>query len=207
MDKIVVGPLARGRITLDATVAENIRAVAAACGRETQDLTIVILKRPRNEAKIREARATGARIRLISDGDIAAALMALMEEHAGVDLLLGIGGAREGVISACAVRCLGGDMQARLWPRDQADRNLASREGIGVDQLLTLDDLCRSEEVFVAATGVTPSEVLRGVRYLRTGAETQSLVMRSASGTVRWVYAKHDFTRLRKLAGTRYDAP
>jgi fructose-1,6-bisphosphatase II len=129
MDKIVVGPQARGRVDLDAPAAANIRAVAEAYARETHDLTVVILKRPRNEEKIREVRATGARIRLISDGDITAALMALMEEHAGVDLLLGIGGAREGVISACAVRCLGGDMQARLWARDQADRNVASREG------------------------------------------------------------------------------
>ncbi len=207
MDKIVVGPRSRGRINLDAPAAENVRAVAEAYGREAQDLTVVILKRPRNEDKIRDVRATGARIRLISDGDISAALMALMEEHAGVDLLLGIGGAREGVISACAVRCLGGDMQARLWARDQADRNLASREGIQIDRLLALDDLCGSDQVFVAATGVTPSELLTGVRYFSTGAETQSLVMRSASGTVRWVHAKHDFTRLRKLAGTRYDAP
>ena len=205
MDKIVVGPQARGRVNLDASVAENVRAVAEAYDRATRDVTVVILKRPRNEQTIHDVRATGARIRLISDGDIAAALMALMEEHAGVDLLLGIGGAREGIISACAVRCLGGDMQARLWARDQADRNLAFREGIQVERLLTLDSLCASDHVFVAATGVTPSELLMGVRYFSTGAATQSLVMRSASGTVRWVYAKHDFSRLRNLAGTRYD--
>jgi fructose-1,6-bisphosphatase II len=205
MDKIVVGPQARGRVNLDAPVAENVRAVADAYDAEPRDLTIVMLNRPRNEKLIHDARATGARIRLIGDGDVAAAMMALMEEHAGVDLLLGIGGAPEGVIAACAVRCLGGDMQARLWPRDQADRNLASSEGINLDRLLTLDDLCASNNVFVSATGITPSELVKGVRYSSTGAVTQSLVMRSASGTVRWIDAKHDFTRLRKLAGTRFD--
>ncbi len=207
MDKLVVGPEARGRVSLDAPVAVNVRAVADAYEREAHDLTVVILNRPRNERIIQEVRATGARIRLIGDGDVAAAMMALMEEHAGVDLLLGIGGAPEGVIAACAVRCLGGDMQARLWPRDQADRNLAAGEGIDIDRLLTLDDLCASHHVFVAATGVTSSELLTGVRYSSTGGTTQSLVMRSASGTVRWIDAKHDFTRLRKLAGTRYDEP
>jgi fructose-1,6-bisphosphatase II len=208
MDKIVVGPEARGRVSLDASVAENVRAVAEAYEREAQDVTVVILNRPRNEQTVDEVRATGARCKLIGDGDVAAAMMALMEEHAGVDLLLGIGGSPEGVIGACAVRCLGGDMQARLWARNEGDRELAVRDGIkDFDRLLTLDDLCGSQNVFVAATGVTPSELLTGVRYTGTGAFTQSLVMRSASGTVRWIEAKHDFTRLRKLAGTRYDEP
>jgi fructose-1,6-bisphosphatase II len=205
MDKIVVGPKARGRVNLDASVAENVHAVAEAYDREPRDLTVVMLNRPRNERMMQDARATGARIRLIGDGDVAAAMMALMEEHAGVDLLLGIGGAPEGVIAACAVRCLGGDMQARLWARDQADRNLAAGEGINLNRLLTLDDLCASTNVFVSATGITPSELLKGVTYFSTGAVTQSVVMRSASGTVRWIDAKHDFTRLRKLAGTRFD--
>jgi len=206
MDKLVVGPAARGRVSLDASVEENILAVAEAYEREAQDLTVVILNRPRNEQLIEEVRATGARCKLIGDGDVAAAMMALMEEHAGVDLLLGIGGSPEGVIAACAVRCLGGDMQARLWARDGGDREMAASEGIEFDRLLTLDDLCASDHVFVAATGITPSELLTGVRYVGSGAFTQSLVMRSASGTVRWIDAKHDFTRLRKLAGTRYDA-
>ncbi len=205
MDKLVVGPVARGRVSLDASVADNVGAVADAYEREAQDLTVVILNRPRNEQLIEEVRATGARCKLIGDGDVAAAMMALMEEHAGVDMLLGIGGAPEGVIAACAVRCLGGDMQARLWPRDDGDREMALSEGKEIDRLLTLNDLCASDNVFVAATGVTPSELLTGVRYVTTGAFTQSLVMRSTSGTVRWIDAKHDFTRLRKLAGTRYD--
>ena len=206
MDKLVVGPVAHGRVSLDASVAENVEAVADAYEREARDLTVVILNRPRNEDLIREVRATGARCKLIGDGDVAAAMMALMEEHAGVDMLLGIGGSPEGVIAACAVRCLGGDMQARLWARDNGDRILAERDGIrDFDRLLTLDDLCAGRNVFVAATGITPSELLTGVRYIGTGAYTQSLVMRSASGTVRWIEAKHDFTRLRKLAGARYD--
>src|SRR5207237_6250126 len=167
-------------ISLDVPVAENVRAVAAAYEREVRDVTVVILKRPRNEQTIQEVRKTGARIRLISDGDISAAMMALMEEHAGVDLLLGIGGAQEGVISACAVRCLGGDMQARLWARDQADRNLALREGKDLDRLLTLHDLCATDQVFVATTGITPSELMMGVQYLSTGAATHSLALRSA---------------------------
>jgi fructose-1,6-bisphosphatase II len=207
MDKLVVGPDARGRVSLDAPVADNVRAVARAYRREPRDVTVVILNRPRNEQTIDEVRTTGARVKLIGDGDVAAAMMALMEEHAGVDLLLGIGGAPEGVIGACAVRCLGGDMQARLWARDDRDRELAANEGINLDRLLTLDDLCASQHVFVAATGITPSELLNGVRYVSKGAVTQSVVMRSASGTVRWIDAKHDFTRLRKLAGARYDQP
>jgi fructose-1,6-bisphosphatase II len=206
MDKLVVGPVAHGRVSLDAPVADNVKSVADAYERSARDLTVVILNRPRNEGLIQEVRATGARCKLIGDGDVAAAMMALMEEHAGVDMLLGIGGSPEGVIAACAVRCLGGDMQARLWARDDDDRSLAEREGIkDFDRLLTLDDLCAGQNVFVAATGITPSELLTGVRYSSTGAFTQSLVMRSASGTVRWIDSKHDFTRLRKLAGTRYD--
>ncbi len=204
MEKIVVGPRAHGAIDITAPVAENLRAVARATGREVQDLTVVVLRRPRNEPLIEEVRATGARLRLIGDGDVAAGLMALLDEYTGIDLLMGIGGAPEGVIAACAVRCLGGDMQARLWPRDEADRLLAASEGVDLDRTLTLDDLCRGEQVFVAATGVTDGELLRGVRYVRAGAITESLVMRSASGTVRRIRARHDFTRLRKLAGLRY---
>jgi fructose-1,6-bisphosphatase II len=132
--------------------------------------------------------------------------MAMMEEHGGADLLMGVGGAPEGVLTACAARCLGGDIQARLWLRpDTDDADRAVDEGHALGSVLTLDDLCRSENVFVAATGVTDGELMAGVRYFSTGAMTQSLVMRSASGTVRWIDAKHDFSRLRKLAGTRYE--
>lgn len=205
MDKIVVGPKARGAISLDAPVTHNLEAVAMAHDRKVRDLTVAILNRPRNGPLIEAVRLAGARIRLISDGDVAAGLMAAMEEHPVIDLLLGIGGAPEGVITACAVKCLGGDMQARLWLRDAGDRERACEEGIDPDRVLRLDDLCRGENVFFAATGVTDGELLAGVRYFSTGAMTQSLVMRSASGTVRWMDAKHDFVRLRNLAGARYE--
>jgi fructose-1,6-bisphosphatase II len=207
MDKIVVGPKAAGVVSIDAPVRENLESVALASDRNVGDLTVVILSRPRNQRLMEEVRASGARIRLIGDGDVAGALMAMMEEHGGADLLMGVGGAPEGVLTACAARCLGGDIQARLWLRpDTDDADTAANEGHTPGGVLMLEDLCRSENVFVAATGVTDGELMAGVRYFSTGAVTQSLVMRSASGTVRWIDAKHDFSRLRKLAGTRYEA-
>jgi fructose-1,6-bisphosphatase II len=169
------------------------------------DLTVSILNRPRNEDLVRRVRAAGARIRLIGDGDVAAAAMAMMPDHDGVDMLMGIGGSPEGVISACTACCLGGDMQARLWPRSDDDRRMAEKEGIDIDRLLTLNDLCSGENVFVAATGVTDGELLAGVRYSATGAVTDSIVARSVSGTTRRIEAHHDFTRLRKLAGLRFE--
>ncbi|HEX8966871.1 MAG TPA: class II fructose-bisphosphatase [Chloroflexota bacterium] len=207
MDKIVVGPRAAGVVSIEAPVRENLESVALASDREVGDLTVVILSRQRNQPLVEQVRGCGARIRLIGDGDVAGALMAMMEEHAGADVLMGVGGAPEGVLAACAARCLGGDIQARLWLRpDTDDAEVASTEGRIAAQVLTLDDLCRSDSVFVATTGVTTGELLEGVRYFSTGAVTQSLVMRSASGTVRWIDAKHDFNRLRKLAGSRYEA-
>ncbi len=201
MDKLVVGPSAKGFVDIAAPVSDNVKAVARASNRDVQDLTVVILNRPRNEPLVQEVRAVGARIRLIGDGDVAAGLMAIMEDHTGIDMLVGIGGAPEGVITACTVRCLGGDMQARLWARHDDDTRMAESEGREIGRLLTLDDLCAGEKVFVAATGVTDGELLRGVRYLTSGAVTDSIVMRSASGTVRRIEARHDFSRLRKLAG------
>jgi fructose-1,6-bisphosphatase II len=207
MDKIVVGPRAAGVVSIEAPVCENLESIALASDREVGDLTVVILSRPRNRHLVEEVRNCGARLRMIGDGDVAGALMAMMEEHAGADVLMGVGGAPEGVLAACAARCLGGDIQARLWLRpDSDDSEIAAAEGHSAVRVLTLDDLCRSENVFVATTGVTNGELLEGVRYFSTGAVTQSLVMRSASGTVRWIDAKHDFGRLRKLAGTRYEA-
>jgi len=204
MNMLVVGPRAKGTIDLMASPAQNVQAVARATGRGVQDVTVVILSRPRNEPLIQEVRATGARLRLIPDGVISAGLMAMQEEHSGIDMLMGIAGAAEGVITACAARCLGGDMQARLWLRDEADQLLAASEGVDVDRLLTLDDLCRGEHVFVAVTGVTDSELVHGVRYVRSGMVTESIAMRSASGTYRRVAARHDPVRLRKLAGPMY---
>lgn len=205
MDKIVVGPAARGCVDLLAPPRENIRAVARATSREPHDLTVVILNRPRNEQLIQDVRAAGARIRLIGDGDVAAGMMALMEEHTGIDMLMGIGGAPEGVITACTVRCLGGDMQASLWSRGDVDDRFATEEGVQIGRLLTLDDLCKSQNVFVAATGVTDGELLHGVRYTSAGAVTDSMVTRSTSGSVRRIEARHDFARLRTIAGVRYD--
>jgi fructose-1,6-bisphosphatase II len=204
MDKLVVGPNAAGVVDITAPVAQNVGAVARALDRDPRDVTVVVLNRPRNEEIVQEIRATGARIRLIGDGDVAAGLMALMEEHTGIDMLMGIGGSPEGVITACTVRCLGGDMQARLWARNDAEVTMAKDEGREIGKVLTLDDLCVGQNVFVAATGVSDGELLQGVRYTSSGAITDSIVMRSASGTVRRIEAQHNFSRLRKLAGTRY---
>jgi fructose-1,6-bisphosphatase II len=204
MDKLVVGPNAAGVVDITAPVATNVNAVARALDRDSQDVTVVVLNRPRNEGIVQEIRATGARIRLIGDGDVAAGLMALMEEHTGIDMLMGIGGSPEGVITACTVRCLGGDMQARLWARNDSEVTMARDEGREIGKVLMLDDLCAGQNVFVAATGVSDGELLQGVRYTSSGAVTDSIVMRSASGTVRRVEAQHNFSRLRKLAGTRY---
>ncbi|BAS29234.1 fructose 1,6-bisphosphatase [Limnochorda pilosa] len=204
MEKLVVGPRARGMVRLDAPPAENLEAVAVALDREVRDLTVVVLNRPRNDHLIRHVREAGARIRLIGDGDIAASIQVALGDQ-GVDVLMGIGGAPEGVITACVLACLGGDMQARLWAKTDEDRALAHAEAIDLDRILTLEDLCRGRDVFVAATGVTDGDLLTGVRYFRDGAVTQSLVMRSMSGTVRWIDARHDLSRLRQLAGGRYD--
>ncbi len=206
MDKLVVGPRAVGVVSLDAPVRENLESVALASDREVRDLTVVILSRPRNQSLIQEVRDCGARIRLIGDGDVAGGLMAMMEEHGGADLLMGIGGSKEGVLTACAARCLGGEIQARFWPRPGgSDSPTLESEGFSTQRVLTLDDLCRADNVFFGATAVTDGELMAGVRYFSTGAVTQSIVMRSASGTVRWIDAKHDFGRLRKLAGARYE--
>lgn len=205
MDKVVVGRQARGVIDLTAPLPENFRAIAKAKGRAVRDLTVVALDRPRNADLIQAIEKAGARLRLITDGDITAGLLAALGDETGVDALMGIGGAPEGVVTACAVKCLGGDMQGRLWAKDERDRALAHAEGHDLGRVLTLDDLCRGRNVFVALTGITDGELVRGVRYFPGGARTSSLAMRWASGTVRWVEARHDFTLLRKIAGTRYN--
>ncbi|MFN3476774.1 MAG: class II fructose-bisphosphatase, partial [Candidatus Methylomirabilales bacterium] len=205
MGKIIVGPKAKGRIDLKAPVRENLWRIAEAEGRDIHDLTVVILDRPRHEQLIKDVKEAGARIKLISDGDVAPAIMAALEEETGIDAVMGIGGAPEAVVAACALKCLGGEIQGRLRPRDEAERRQAEAEGHDVEQVLTLDDLCRGQNVFVAVTAITDGELLRGVRYQGAWARTSSLVMRSASGTVRWIEAKHDLRRLRKIAGPRYE--
>jgi fructose-1,6-bisphosphatase II len=190
MDKIAVGPRARGAIDLHLSPTENLRRVASAMNRDVSELTVVITARPRHEALIGEVRRAGARVRLIEEGDVAVGV-ATCFEHSGIDVLMGVGGAPEGVITAAAVRCIGGDMQGRLHLRTEAERERARGMGIAdPDRVYTADEMARGDVMF-AATGVTGGDFLEGVRFFHHGAETHSLVMRSRSGTVRFVRAKH----------------
>ncbi len=192
MDKLAVGPEAAGAIDIDRSPTENLAAVAAAKGVPVADLTVVILDRPRHERLIEEVRKAGARIRLIKDGDVSAAIATCSRDN-GVDMLLGIGGAPEGVIAAAALRCLGGDIQARLKPRNQGEVERARAMGVrDVDCKLGMDALARGNVMF-AATGVTHGDFLKGVRFRAQGALTQSVVMRSETMTVRWIDAEHNF--------------
>ncbi|HEX9873268.1 MAG TPA: class II fructose-bisphosphatase [Deferrimonas sp.] len=192
MDKIVVGPSAKGAIDINASPTENLKRVAEAKGCYVDDLTVVILDRPRHEKMIQEVRKAGARIHLIPDGDVAPAIAAAVD-GSGVDLLMGIGGAPEGVLAAAALKCMGGDMQGRLVFMTKEERDRAKSMGIDdFDRIYSAEDMARGD-VFFAATGVTNGELLRGVRYTAGGAETHSIVMRSKSRTVRFVESKHFF--------------
>lgn len=195
MDKIACGPAAKGCIDIDKTATENIHAVAKALDKAVNDLTVVILNRPRHEALIAEARKTGARIHLIGDGDVSAAVSAAWPDS-GIDLLMGIGGAPEGVISAAAMQCLGGDFQGRLKFRNEEERARATRMGItDLDKKFTLDELSSGSVMFVA-TGVTDGSLLKGIRFLPDGkAKSHSVVMRSQTGTIRTIEAFHDLSR------------
>ncbi|MDI3316738.1 MAG: class II fructose-bisphosphatase [Bacillota bacterium] len=191
MQKIAVGPEAAGKVDIDAPPAENVRRVAKALGKEVSQVTVILLDRPRHEQIVRQVREVGARIRFISDGDVLAALATALPES-GVDLLLGIGGAPEGVLAAAALRCLGGELQARLLPQD--DQEAARCQAMGIrdpGQVLTMHELVRGDDVIFSATGITPGSLLRGVRFARNGAETETLVMRAWTGTVRRVRAFH----------------
>jgi fructose-1,6-bisphosphatase II len=196
MEKIAVGPEAADVIDITQPVIYNLEAVAKAKGEQVRDVTVVILDRPRHEELINEVRAAGARIRLIGDGDIAGAISTAWPES-GADILLGIGGTPEGVITAAALKCMGGSMQGRLWARNEAERAAAIAQGYDLDAVLTTDDLVAGDNCFFAATGVTDGELLRGVHYERHGATTQSLVMRSKSGTVRRIDARHRLDKLK----------
>ncbi len=204
MEKIAVGPGAAGAIDLNDSVANNLARVAEAKGMSMPDLTVVVLDRPRHEQIINDVRAAGARIKIITDGDVAGAVMAAMP-GTGIDMLIGIGGAPEAVIAACALKCVGGDIQCRLWPRNDDERDTAKRNGIDLTRILSCDDLVASDNVFFAATGVTDGEMLRGVHYFGDGASTQSVVMRSRSGTVRIVDATHRLSKLRQYAAFPFD--
>ena len=204
MDKLVTGPEAADFVDINAPVSVNIRRVAKAKRSAPEDVTVVILDRPRHEGIIKEIRETGARIRLISDGDVAGSILAL-REGTGVDLLLGIGGTPEGIISACAVKCLGGTIQGKLWPKDDEERQRAIDAGHVLDRVLTTEDLVTGENVFFVATGITDGELLRGVRYRAETATTDSIVMRSRSGTVRRISSEHRLSKLRAYSAIDFD--
>ncbi|MEV5887609.1 class II fructose-bisphosphatase [Streptomyces sp. NPDC052020] len=204
MDKLVTGPEAADFVDIDAPVAVNIRRVAKAKRSTPEDVTVCILDRPRHQELIDEVRQTGARIKLISDGDVAGSILAL-REGTGIDLLLGIGGTPEGIISACAVKCLGGTIQGKLWPKDDEERQRAIDAGHDLDRVLTTDDLVAGDNVFFAATGITDGELLRGVRYRSETATTSSIVMRSKSGTVRRIDSEHRLSKLRAYSAIDFD--
>ncbi len=190
MDKLAVGPEGRGVVSIDLSVTENLRALAAAKGVVVRDLTAVILDRDRHAEIIAEVRSVGARIRLIPDGDVAGAISTAWPDS-GADIMFGIGGTPEGVIAAAALKCMGGELQGRLWPRNDAERAAATAEGYDLGRTLEADDLVATDNCFFAATGITDGELLKGVHYSAAGITTYSLVMRSRSGTVRVVEAHH----------------
>ena len=202
MNKIVTGREAKDSIDIDASVAENLKNIAKVKKRTVSELTVVVLDRPRHEQLLSEIRSAGARVKLISDGDVAASIQAALPDT-GVDVLMGIGGTPEGVLSAAAILCIGGAIQCKGWPRDEKEREAAIAAGVDLDKVYKTEDLIDSDDVFFAATGVSSSELLKGVRYTSGGAQTQSLAMRSRSGTIRWIDAWHDFGRLDKLSSIK----
>src|SRR4051794_27684254 len=204
MEKIAGGPEIADVLSLDEPLAEVIRRVAERKRVDAGDVTVIMLDRPRHEEAVAQIREVGARIRFITDGDVSAALFAV-SRGTGVDLLWGIGGTPEGVLSAAAIKCLGGQLLGRLWPRDDSERRAAIDAGYDLDEVLSVDRLVAGNDVFFAATGVTDGDLLQGVRYLGDGhATSESLVMRSHSGTVRTVQARHDRPKLREVTGGRY---
>ncbi len=198
MEKIAVGRDAKGSIDINATVAENISSVSKALGREEGNITVMVLDRPRHEQIIKQIRATGARVRLIPDGDVAAAI-ATADPSTSVDMLMGIGGAPEAVVAACALKAMGGDMQCKLFFRDVAEYRNAVKAGIDPDQILTIDDLVSSDDTFFAATGITDGELLHGVHYGSGQATTELVVMRAKSGTIRYIRAFHHGEKLSNI--------
>jgi fructose-1,6-bisphosphatase II len=203
MNKLAVGPMGKGVCSLELSIEENIQALAAAKGENVDDLTVVVLDRPRHAELIERIRNVGARIKLISDGDVAGGIMPSLPET-GVDMLLGVGGSPEAVLTAAALKCLGGDIQCTLWPRNDDERAQAEALGLGLDRVLTIDDLVSGDDVFFSLTGVTDGELVKGVHYFPHGATTETLVMRSESGTIRRVQAVHNFEKLahyERLAG------
>jgi fructose-1,6-bisphosphatase II len=204
MEKLAVGPEAADVIDLTAPVAENIRRVAAAKHLGVSDVTVCVLDRPRHDQLVADIRSTGARIHFLSDGDVAGAISAARPDT-GVDMLYGIGGTPEGIITAAAMKCMGGAMQGRLWPKDDEERARAEAAGHDLDRVLTADELVRGDNVFFCATGITDGDLLRGVHYRGGGCTTQSIVMRSKSGTVRMIDGYHRLTKLREYSSVDFD--
>ncbi|MEX2598667.1 MAG: class II fructose-bisphosphatase [Dehalococcoidia bacterium] len=198
MNKISVGPTAKDAIDINASVEDNIRNVAKAMGRTVGEVTVVVLDRPRHEQLLKEIRAAGARVKLISDGDVEGSIQAALPDT-GVQMLMGIGGTSEGVLSAAAIRCMGGAIQCKLWPRDDKELKQALDQGLDLEHVYEAEELVGGDDVFFSATGATTGELLKGVRFHAGGAETQSLVMRSRSGTIRWIDSIHNFSRLDKV--------
>lgn len=198
MDKLAVGPEAKGVIDPEAPVRDNLKKVAKATGKSIQEVTVIVLDRPRHDQLISEIRSAGARIKLISDGDVVAGIQAALPES-GVDVLMGIGGTPEAVITAAAIRCTGGAILCKPWPRDEEERRRCIESGLNLNQVYDTEQLVGGEDVFFAATGASTGELLRGVNFNIGGASTQSLVMRSRSGTIRWIDSQHDFRRLDKV--------
>ena len=203
MNKLAVGPEAKGVIDIEKSITENLKAIAKAKGKDVEDLTTIILDRDRHKDMVAEIRKAGARIRLIPDGDVAAALMTAWPDS-GVDVLLGVGGTPEGVIAACALRAMGGELQGKLYARDEDELRRGREAGYDFDKILTMEDLVSSEDVFFAATGITDGELLQGVHYFGDGASTDSLVVRGLTGTVRQINATHRIDKLRLLSAVKY---
>jgi fructose-1,6-bisphosphatase II len=203
MDKLAVGEGARGAIDINAPVAANIRNVAKALKKQVEDVTVVVLDRPRHKELIRQIRETGARIKLILHGDVSAGVMTAVDDPPA-DMLMGIGGAPEAVITACALKCVGGEIQCKLWPRNDDERALAESTNLDLAKVYTIDDLVQGNNVFFAATGLTDGEFLRGVRYFSGGARTHSVVMRMASGTVRYIESTHRWDKLMRISDVQY---
>ena len=203
MDKIAVGPRAKGLIDFEAPLKDNLEKIAQSEDKTIKDVTVVILQRPRHDELIKQVREIGARIRLIPDGDVAGALMTCLPES-GIDALLGIGGTPEGVLAACAIRAMGGELQGKLHVRDDYEKQMGLEMGYVLDKVITMDDLVSSDDVFFAATGITDGELLEGVRYTGNAAETHSLVIRGKTGTVRWISAKHNFQKLNPISEIEY---
>ncbi|APT86542.1 class II fructose-bisphosphatase [Corynebacterium flavescens] len=203
MEKIAVGPDAVGSIDITKSVAWNIESVSKAKGIRPADITVVVLDRPRHDKLIAEIREAGAKVRLIMDGDVAGAIAACQPTNS-IDLMMGIGGTPEGIITACAMKCMGGEIQGKLWPRDEAEADKARKAGHDLDRVLRTNDLVSSNNCYFAATGVTNGDMLRGVSYRSNGATTRSLVMRSKSGTIRYIDSQHKLSKLQEYSVVDY---